>query len=101
MYSTHSLNGTRCYGADRLVAVSPSLQQYMAARGFPAEHIVCVPNGVPCAGGIADRTPPDGTWTIGTVALFRPRKGIEILLEALASLRSWGVDGPTAGRGRL
>jgi glycosyltransferase involved in cell wall biosynthesis len=80
------------YGADRLVAVSPSLQQYMAARGFPAERIVCVPNGVPCVAGIADRTPPVGTWTIGTVALFRPRKGIEVLLEALASLRSWGVD---------
>lgn len=26
------------------------------------------------------------TWTIGTVALFRPRKGIEVLLEALALL---------------
>jgi glycosyltransferase involved in cell wall biosynthesis len=80
------------HGADRLVTVSPSLEQYMIARGFPAERVVCVPNGVPSALGVADRTPPTGTWTIGTVALFRPRKGIEILLEALASLRSWGVD---------
>ena len=34
-------------------------------------------------------------WTlgrIGTVALFRPRKGTEILLESLAALRSWGLD---------
>ena len=78
--------------ADRLVAVSPSLRQYMIARGFDAERVICVPNGVPSVAGSNDRTAPTGTWTMGTVALFRPRKGIEILLEALASLRSWGVD---------
>ena len=39
-----------------------------------------------------ERSPPVGTWTLGTVALFRPRKGTEVLLEALAALRSWGVD---------
>jgi len=37
--------------------------------------------------GGADR---DG-WTLGTVALFRPRKGIEVLLEALALLAERGV----------
>jgi glycosyltransferase involved in cell wall biosynthesis len=79
-------------GADRLIAVSPSLQHYMIARGFAAERVVCVPNGVPLAVGVADRAPPRGPWTIGTVALFRPRKGIEVLLEALASLRSWGTE---------
>jgi len=30
-------------------------------------------------------------WTLGTVALFRPRKGIEVLLEALALLAERGV----------
>jgi glycosyltransferase involved in cell wall biosynthesis len=79
-------------GADRLIAVSPSLRHYMIVRGFPAERVVCVPNGVPSAVGVADRAPPRGSWTIGTVALFRPRKGVEVLLEAIASLRSWGVD---------
>jgi glycosyltransferase involved in cell wall biosynthesis len=64
----------------------------MIARGFAAERVVCVPNGVPCAAAIADRSPPAGTWTLGTVALFRPRKGIAVLLEALAALRSWDVD---------
>jgi glycosyltransferase involved in cell wall biosynthesis len=39
-----------------------------------------------------DRTPPLGTWTLGTVALFRPRKGVEVLLEALAAVRSWDLD---------
>jgi glycosyltransferase involved in cell wall biosynthesis len=83
----HSLRG-----ADRLITVSPSLQRYMIQRGFDAARIVCVPNGVPIARATIDRSPPVGTWTLGTIALFRPRKGTEVLLEALAALRSWGVD---------
>jgi glycosyltransferase involved in cell wall biosynthesis len=37
-----------------------------------------------------EREPPQGEWTLGTVALFRPRKGTEVLLEALAILRRDG-----------
>ena len=76
----------------RMPAVSPSLVRYMVARGFAAERVVCVPNGVPTNLAAVDRTPPLGTWTLGTVALFRPRKGVEVLLEALAAVRSWGLD---------
>jgi glycosyltransferase involved in cell wall biosynthesis len=78
--------------AARLIAVSPSLQRYMVARGFPADRVVLVPNGVPANPAAKDRTPPAGAWTLATVALFRPRKGVEVLLEALAALRSWGLD---------
>jgi glycosyltransferase involved in cell wall biosynthesis len=78
--------------ADRLIAVSPSVREYMIGRGISPERIVYVPNGVPAAGHVVDRRPPFGTWTLGTVALFRPRKGTEVLLEALAALRSRGVD---------
>jgi len=78
--------------ADRLIAVSPSLEQYMVARGFAADRVVCVPNGVPAPANARDRLPPQGAWTLGTIALFRPRKGIEVLLESLAALRSWGLD---------
>src|SRR4029453_11994911 len=56
------------------------------------ERIVCVPNGVPIASTLVDRRSPTGTWTLGAVALFRPRKGIEVLLEALAVLRSRNVN---------
>jgi len=83
----HSLRG-----AERLIAVSPSLARYMIARGFPADRVVCVPNGVPAVPTAFDRSAPTGTWTLGAIALFRPRKGVEVLLEALAALRSWGVD---------
>jgi glycosyltransferase involved in cell wall biosynthesis len=78
--------------ADRLVAVSPSVRDYMIGRGVSADRIVYVANGVPAARHTLERRPPTGTWTLGTVALFRPRKGTEVLLEALAALRSRGFD---------
>jgi glycosyltransferase involved in cell wall biosynthesis len=78
--------------ADRLIAVSPSVREYMIGRGVPPERVVYVPNGVPLAGHSFERTPPTHTWTLGAIALFRPRKGIEVLLEALAALRSRGAN---------
>jgi glycosyltransferase involved in cell wall biosynthesis len=79
-------------GADRLIAVSPSVREYMIGRGISPDRIICVPNGVPTTNLQIDRRPPTGTWTLGVVALFRPRKGVEVLLEALAMLRSRDVN---------
>jgi glycosyltransferase involved in cell wall biosynthesis len=78
--------------ADRLIAVSPSLCEYMIARGMPAERMVCVPNGVPSSHLTVERQRPSASWTLGAVALFRPRKGVEVLLESLAMLRSRGAN---------
>jgi glycosyltransferase involved in cell wall biosynthesis len=75
--------------AARLIAVSPSVRRYMIEQGFLASHVVCVPNGVPQV-PVAARTKKPTTWTLGMTALFRPRKGIEVLLEALAALRQRG-----------
>jgi glycosyltransferase involved in cell wall biosynthesis len=83
---------TAVRNADRLIAVSPSVLDYMIGRGVPAEQIVCVPNGVPVAHQTIERRLPVEVWTLGVVALFRPRKGIEILLDALAMLRSRDVN---------
>ena len=58
----------------------------MIDRGFPPERVVYVANGVPAAGQAPRRRTPGGSWTLGTVALFRPRKGTEVLLETLAVL---------------
>jgi glycosyltransferase involved in cell wall biosynthesis len=77
--------------ADRLIAVSTSLRQYMIERGYRAERVVCIPNGVPAAPAAIERTTPKKIWTLGAVALFRPRKGTEVLLETLAVLRSRGL----------
>lgn len=78
-------------GAVRMIAVSESLARQMAERGFPAKAISVVHNGVPRAQPAPYRDPPQGLWTLGTVALLRPRKGVEVLLEAIAILRGQGV----------
>jgi glycosyltransferase involved in cell wall biosynthesis len=78
-----SLSGVRA-----MICVSRSLQQYMCQRGYDPARISVVPNGVPSHGPLDSRPRPTGTWTLGTVALVRPRKGIEVLIDALAGLRA-------------
>ncbi len=78
-------------GVSRLICVSESLGRHMRGEGFSDEQIAVVPNGVPVPAKLRDATPPTGEWTLGTVALFRPRKGIEVLLDALAELRAAGL----------
>ncbi len=78
-------------GIDRLITVSHSLARHMAETGIDPARIVTVCNGVPCAGPLMERPAPKETWTLGTVALFRPRKGLESLLLALAQLRDCGA----------
>lgn len=74
------------------IAVSNSLATYGAKHGIPAEKIQVVHNGVLVNGPLAARPTPVGTWTLGCVALFRPRKGLEVLLEALSMLSREGID---------
>lgn len=74
------------------IAVSSSLAAYGAKHGIPAEKIHVVHNGVPLAGKLAEKSTPVGTWTLGCVALFRPRKGLEVLIEALSLLKRDGID---------
>ena len=71
---------------DRLITVSHSLRQHMIEAGFDSEIISVVPNGVPAGRQRRSTASPASTWTLGTVALFRPRKGTEVLLEAVAKL---------------
>lgn len=76
-------------GCDQMICVSGSLQQYMLGLGHRADRLSVVRNGVPVRpAGLSG--PVDGTWTLGTVALFRPRKGLEVLIQALAHLRRAG-----------
>jgi glycosyltransferase involved in cell wall biosynthesis len=78
-------------GVDRLITVSKSLAEHMHRAGIELDRIVTVPNGVPAVGPLGNRPIPAGVWTLGTVALFRPRKGLEVLLQALARLRQDGI----------
>ena len=77
---------------DRLICVSNSLSGYMQELGHPASKIRVVSNGVQAIDDLPSREDPKDPWTIGTMALFRPRKGTEVLLEALAVLKQEGVN---------
>ena len=77
--------------ASALIAVSASLGEYARRQGYAAEKVVVIPNGVPARRPIPVRDGAKTTWTLGMIALFRPRKGIEVLLHAMALLRSQGM----------
>lgn len=78
--------------ATHLITVSKSLANYMGSLGIPAKRLSVVPNGVPAPEVCRANTMPSGPWRFGTVALFRPRKGTEILIDALALLRDQGIQ---------
>ena len=78
-------------GVQRLITVSESLASHMIRTGFDPDQIVVVPNGVNCLAEVPYHKQPQGTWTLGTVALFRPRKGTEFLLKAIAILNQRDV----------
>ncbi len=77
---------------DRMVCVSNSLQGYMEELGHPSEKLRVVSNGVAPMESAQPRTASKGVWTIGTMALFRPRKGTEVLLDALKILKDKGTE---------
>ena len=77
--------------AKRLIAVSPSLKELMQRQGFAEDRVTYVPNGVPKI-SVPFRNVPTNPWILGMAALFRPRKGVEVLIESLALLRSRGLD---------
>lgn len=76
--------------AARAIVVTPTLMPYMQEVGFAADRLVCVPNGVPVSDSPRPYRQLGEELTVGMVALFRPRKGAEVLLEALAILMSQG-----------
>ena len=77
-------------GASAVIAVSSELLRYGQRVGIPRERLRLVPNGVPTPGPLPEPRIPKQEWVLGSVGLFRPRKGLETLVDALASLR---VDG--------
>ena len=77
--------------ATRLIAVSGSLQQHLLDRGVPAGRIRQVSNGVPVSDRVRRSYGPGEVLTLGMIALYRPRKGVEVLLEAMARLQAANV----------
>ena len=74
--------------ANALIAVSEAVGEYVRRQGLGV-FVVC--NGVPPRRAVPARNPDKSDWTLGVIALFRPRKGLEVLLESLALLRNRGL----------
>lgn len=74
----------------KIIAVSKSLGKYLTSMGLKDSDFFIIPNGVPIPGPLPCRLMPAGEFVIGVIALFRPRKGLEVLLEALAELKKQG-----------
>ena len=73
-------------GIIKIITVSKSLKKHLIRKGFDKKKISVVPNGVPTTGPLEPRKNPNRKWTIGMIALFRPLKGVEVLLKALSLL---------------
>lgn len=74
----------------RIIAVSASLREYLREHGYGDDRIRLVENGVPVTAeqNIAD--PARHADVVGMVALFRPRKGLEVLMRAAAMVKASG-----------
>ena len=77
-------------GAVRLITVSHSLAIDLRRSGVESNKICTVSNGVPTPGPLPVREGPGEELLVGCVALFRPRKGLEVLLDALSLLNDQG-----------
>ena len=56
-------------------------------------EVTVVHNGVPAIRPDRDSIPePGGRWVLGMVALMRPRKGLEVVIDAIAQLAEDGHD---------
>ena len=80
-------------GCSHLITVSESLRLDCIAKGVAEDKVTVVHNGVPAIRPERSSTPTGGgQWTIGMVALMRARKGLEIVLEAIAELEQRNHD---------
>jgi glycosyltransferase involved in cell wall biosynthesis len=76
-----------------LITVSESLRNDCILAGYHPRRVTVVHNGVPAICYDRSETPkPGGRWVLGMVALMRPRKGLEVAIDALSRLRAVDHD---------
>ncbi|MCA9104315.1 MAG: glycosyltransferase family 4 protein, partial [Planctomycetales bacterium] len=91
-WCNHAIEWWSIRQADAIVTVSDTLREHTIASGIAADRVSVVANGVPRQAPVARSILAAPTVTLGSIALFRPRKGTEVLLEALLRLRQRGHD---------
>lgn len=97
----HAKETEMTLAADRVVTLSETLRDNLVARGIAPAQVSVIPNAVD--GDLLDfvldpadaRTrlglPPDGFW-VGTVSSLVDYEGLDTLVEAVAMLRTRGLD---------
>ncbi|MDZ4818891.1 MAG: glycosyltransferase family 4 protein [Planctomycetota bacterium] len=80
-----------------VIAVSASVADYLRSAGAASNKVFVVPNGVPSRREMRPRLDyssraDNRTSRLGFVALLRPRKGLEVVLDAAAILLRQGLD---------
>ncbi|QDT11904.1 glycosyltransferase family 4 protein [Stieleria marina] len=86
---TEKLSLSNC---SHLITVSHSLRDDCIHNGFAEHKVTVVHNGVPEIRPARTATPqPNGEWVIGMIALMRPRKGLDVALDAIAELKDLNV----------
>ena len=75
------------------ITVSNSLREELIRQAWPHDQVTAVHNGVPEYNGVSPRPPLDGNpWVLGMVALLRPRKGLEVMLDSLRCVINAGLN---------
>lgn len=79
-------------GCLHLFAVSERVADYFSSVGVPKERITVIDNGVPAQERVLYKNSfhSGRALRVGMTALFRPRKGLEVALEAVSKVRSSG-----------
>lgn len=79
-------------GCSHIFAVSQRVADYFFSLGVRRDRLTLIDNGVPAQDYIsyANSYHPGRALRVGMTALFRPRKGLEVALEAVSTVRSLG-----------
>jgi glycosyltransferase involved in cell wall biosynthesis len=88
---THNYQTKRFVHADVVIALTPDLKRHVESQGVPPEKIHLVPNCV----RIPERRAPRNRSSrprISAMGRFVPKKGFDVLLNALADLKQRGVE---------
>ncbi len=77
---------------DLLMTVSKSLRREMLRQGVSRRKLAVVANGVPALDPIDSQSRQSlSRWRIGMIALMRPRKGVEVALQAMQRIHRQGL----------
>lgn len=82
-----------------VVTVSELSRKLYERIGFPADHLVAIPNGIDPArvGDVSPPQPVPGRLRVGCVARLSPEKGVDVLIRAAAGVPEVSVDIVGAG----